>query len=75
MTEEIFDAMNLNHVPVQIEAAKKIYESATGAIFYDEKILEIIREEIEPFFEGQKTAEEVANIIQSRVGIYLAENN
>lgn len=59
----------------QLEAAKKIYESATGAIFYDEKILEIIREEIEPFFEGQKTAEEVANIIQSRVGIYLAENN
>ncbi len=60
---------------VQLEEAKKIYESATGALFYDDKIFEIIREEIEPFFEGQKTAEDVANVIQSRVGIYLAENN
>lgn len=33
----------------------------------------IVTEEVEPFFAGQKSAKEVAKIIQSRVSIYLAE--
>ncbi|WP_026524266.1 ABC transporter substrate-binding protein [Butyrivibrio sp. MB2005] len=40
----------------------------------NDKISEIIEEEVGAFFEGQKTAEEVADIIQSRVSIYLSEN-
>ncbi len=36
-------------------------------------IIEIITEEAAPYFEGQKTAEEVVKIIQSRVTIYLNE--
>lgn len=39
---------------------------------YDE-ITKMIEEETEPFFAGQKTAEEVVAIIQSRVTIYLNE--
>lgn len=41
---------------------------------YDEKINQIIMEESAPYFEGQKSAKEVADIIQSRVQIYVNEN-
>lgn len=36
-------------------------------------IQDIILEEIQAFFEGQKTVEDVADIIQSRVSLYLEE--
>lgn len=36
-------------------------------------ILDIVVEESEPYFSGDKTAEAVADIIQNRVSIYLAE--
>lgn len=39
----------------------------------DEDIYTIINEETAPFFEGQKTVDEVASIIQSRVSIYINE--
>ena len=39
----------------------------------NEEIYSIIMEVSMPFFAGDKTAEEVANLIQSRVSIYLAE--
>lgn len=37
------------------------------------EILEIIIEECAPFFEGEKTAQAVAQIIQSRLSTYMAE--
>lgn len=40
----------------------------------DDVITEILTEEITSFFGGAKTAEECANVIQSRVSIYLSEN-
>lgn len=39
----------------------------------DYTLLNILNEETEPFFQGHKSAEEVAKIIQSRVLLYLAE--
>ncbi len=40
--------------------------------FYN-SIGEIVEEETQPFFEGKKTAEEVANVIDNRVQIFLYE--
>lgn len=40
---------------------------------YDTTIYNIIMEETEAYFAGQKTAEEVAEIIQTRVQIYVDE--
>ena len=40
----------------------------------DQMIKSIIDEETAPFFAGEKSAEEVARIIQSRVKLYLEEN-
>lgn len=42
---------------------------------YDETALDIIRNEIQAFFNGDKTAEETAGLIQSRVGLYVAEQS
>lgn len=39
-----------------------------------EQVLNIINEEITSYLSGAKTAEACAKVIQSRVGIYLAEN-
>ena len=41
---------------------------------WNEDILVIITEEAAPFFAGQKSAGEVADIIQSRVQMYVNEN-
>lgn len=47
----------------------------SAATYYDEEVIAIISEEAEGFFAGQKKAEDVAAVIQSRVKIYLAEQN
>ena len=40
----------------------------------DDEITNIITEEAEAFFKGQKSAADVANVIQSRVQVYVNEN-
>ncbi len=42
---------------------------------YADMIMSIVNEEAEAFYKGQKTADEVAAVIQSRVKIYVSENN
>ena len=49
-------------------------ESEDESDVYSEVIMEIIEEESAPFFDGKKSAEEVAKVIQNRVMIYLMEN-
>lgn len=41
---------------------------------YDEQMNTIIQEETESFFAGQKSAREVAEIIQNRIQLYVTEN-
>ena len=41
----------------------------------NQNVYNIINEEVAAFFGGQKTAREVADIIQSRVSIYVNENS
>lgn len=62
--------------PMTDEYGKLLKEFATNAMgvsFYDEDISKIIDEECQPFYSGQKSAKEVASIIQSRVQIYVNE--
>lgn len=42
--------------------------------YYNEEIFNIIMEEAESFFSGQKAVQEVADIIQSRAQLYVDEN-
>ena len=57
-----------------INAIKNIINSIDGRNSYDIKIGDMITEEAEAFFKGQKTAKEVADIIQSRISMYVKEN-
>lgn len=64
------------HVPEQaeVDAVKDIILNTTavsGAVSND--ILNIIKEEAEAYFSNQKSAQDVAAIIQSRMSIYLSE--
>ncbi len=57
----------------EVNCVKELIESARPLSAADDRIMAIIQEEAEPFFQGQKSVEEVADIIQSRVQIYLDE--
>ncbi len=53
----------------------KIYETAGDTTHVPYEILEIAREEESRYLAGAISAEECARIVQSRVGIWLAENS
>lgn len=57
-----------------VDAVTRIIEECDRAYLYDMAFLQIVSEEAAPFFEGQKSAQEAADIIQSRVRLYMDEN-
>lgn len=61
--------------PEQVQAVRNLIDSAVAATNNDETVLNIIQEEAQAYFEGQKSAQDVANIIQSRVQTYVSENS
>lgn len=65
------------HTPTQeeVDQVMALIEVASPAASQDSEIMTIISEEAEGFFKGQKSAEEVAAIIQSRAKIYVSENS
>lgn len=63
--------------PMTPEKAKAFTEYLSNLSLvgvYDTNIMNIIEEETAPYFEGQKSAQEVAKIIQSRAQLYISEN-
>lgn len=61
--------------PEQIQMIRDLIDSASASTNNDETILKIINEEAAAYFEGQKSAQEVASVIQSRVQTYVSENS
>lgn len=57
-----------------IDKMNEVIASANGIMSYNESVLEIITEEASYYFNGSKTAEDVAALIQTRVQLYLDEN-
>ncbi len=58
----------------EADALKEQIYSITDVSNYDENLIQIIQEESAAYFGGQKSAEEVSKIIQSRAQIYINEN-
>ena len=46
-----------------------------GSYYYDEEVYNIINEEVQTFFKGEKTAQETASVIQNRVSILVSEQS
>lgn len=65
------------HVPTkeEVEQIKELIAHARPANSSNEEIMNIITEEAAPYFKGQKSASDVAAIIQSRVQLFVDENN
>lgn len=62
--------------PLSQEEVDALYDfvcSLDTPFYYDEDIVNIINEEAEAFFAGQKSVEQVAEIIQGRAQIYVDE--
>ncbi len=58
----------------EAQAFRQIVESISGRRGYQEKIFEILNEDCAPFFAGQKSAQETAAVVQSRIQTYINEN-
>jgi ABC-type glycerol-3-phosphate transport system substrate-binding protein len=58
----------------EADRVRRVIEGAYVVALSDEQISKIITEEAEAFWAGAKTAAETANIIQSRVSLYVSEN-
>lgn len=58
----------------QLDQVIAFIESVHNSYYYNEDIMNIINEETEAFFSGQKDAKAVADLIQSRVQVYVDEN-
>ncbi|MFA7672702.1 MAG: extracellular solute-binding protein [Clostridia bacterium] len=56
-----------------VQYIKELLSSVDSLIKYDTGVTEIINDEIDMYFAGIKTAQETANIIQSRIQIYISE--
>lgn len=59
--------------PEESQTARELVYGAAHCRTNDSPIIPIVQEEAAAFFNGDKTAEAVADIIQSRVEIYLGE--
>lgn len=58
----------------QVDKIVSFVESVDRRGYYNDSIINVITEEIAPFFAGQKSAQEAAAIIQSRAQVYINEN-
>lgn len=58
----------------EVEVFRKVIENVTTVNASDYVLKNIIMEEAGPYFDGQKSVDEVAEIIQGRISIYINEN-
>lgn len=76
-----FDGYTIEIKPIhkkEAEVIRSLVERIGTCVSYDviiQDIFAIVQEEMEAFFAGDKSAEETAEIIQNRVGIYISENS
>lgn len=59
----------------QVARVREMIETAQNEESMNTEILNIILEEASGYFEGQKSVEDVAAVVQNRVQLYMNENN
>ena len=68
--EVIIDPLNQQ----QLDEVVNFITSVSNRYFMDTNVSNIITEEMGAYFSGQKTAQDVADVIQRRVQVYVEEN-
>lgn len=59
--------------PEQIDQLRELIASTEKRANYDSSIFDIVNEQAAAFFQGQKSAEEVAKLVQSKANIFVNE--
>lgn len=59
----------------EADTLMKLLDGMCAKFTYNTEYSAIITEELEPYFNGQKSAQDTAAVIQNRISLYLAENN
>ena len=64
------------HIPTQedVDTVKTLVSCARPYSSQNGQVIGIILEEADPYFQGQKGLDEVIDVMQNRVGIYMSEN-
>ena len=57
----------------EYNAIMELLKNTTTFARYDSSITDILTEEVQAYFEGQKSAEETAKMLQSRIKLYVNE--
>ena len=71
MNRDISGASNLDMA--DLEKFYDLLNRTEQFVYYDSAISDIIQEEAQTYFAGSKTSRQVADLIQSRVSLYLSE--
>ena len=58
----------------QLQEVKDFISSVNTRVYYNNDVEKIITEEMDAFYQGQKSAKDVAGIIQSRAQLFVNEN-
>ncbi len=57
----------------QVDAVLELINSTTSVYRHDEEVMDIVEDEAAAYFAGEKSAEDVAKMVQNRVSLYMAE--
>ena len=71
------DGLEIKMEPITADDEKDfraLVDAATGYVEYDNSVNEIVKEEAEAYFKGDKSLDETCTIIQNRVTTYVNEN-
>ncbi|MBO4862731.1 MAG: hypothetical protein J5517_00045 [Eubacterium sp.] len=58
----------------ELQIFRDLVDSVSGQMEYNDNVVDIIAEEAEAYFKGDKSVDEVASIIQNRANTYVNEN-
>ena len=59
----------------QVETLRRLVSQEAQTVQINATLLELIEQEVQAYFEGRKTAEETARLIQSKAGLYISEQS
>ena len=72
-TSTVTDLVEAVLTDEELEAFRDLIRGAVLSTGQDDMVTQILSEELDPYFAGDRTAEATAEIIEKRAGIYLAE--
>lgn len=58
----------------EADSIRQVISRIDGRYEYNDALMEIITEEVAPYFAGQKSVDEAAEVMQNRVQLYMNES-